>query len=298
VSTDNLDGYNGIGTVNIQGEDQKKLDVIANRIMKTALCCSGQLSVVASEEEDDVCVCSTVTDNVAFDGNYAAVFDPLDGSSNVDVGLPTGTIFGVYRDPKFQKSQPINTIKQCGNQLAVAGYCLFSSATHMAISITTGLHIFTLDDVTGEFFLTKSNVKIPRFGPLYSFNDANSHSWDPAIQYYLNDLKDRKLSGYRSEEKPSARYMGALVADVHNIITKGGIFGYPKSKSSPNGKLRIVYEANPLSFIVEEAGGRGSNGKERILDVDIENIHQRTPLFIGSIDNISILEKYIKFYDQ
>jgi fructose-1,6-bisphosphatase I len=298
VSTDNLDGMRG--TVNVQGEDQKTLDIIANRIMKTSLCCSGKVSIVASEEEDQPCLCSAVTDNAAFSGDYAAVFDPLDGSSNVDSGLPTGTIFGVYRTPKYGPKDPIATVKQRGNDLIVAGYCLYSASCHMMITLRTGLHMFTLDDVTGEFYLTRSNIRMPRSGSIYSFNDAHASHWEPGMQYFLQDLKAKRLQGVSEEsnaaKKPCSRYMGALVADAQNIILNGGIFGYPGTISKPKGKLRLVYEANPLALIIEEAGGVASNGRGRILDMHVHDIHERTPLFIGSVEEVQALERYNKFY--
>jgi fructose-1,6-bisphosphatase I len=303
VSSDNLDGShkntNSTVSVNIQGEDQKKLDIIANRVMKISLCCSGKISIVASEEDDLPCLCSNVTDNAAFSGEYAAVFDPLDGSSNVDSGLPTGTIFGIYRNPKFRNViDPLSTVKQKGCELVVAGYCLYAAATHIVITLRTGVHMFTLDDISGEFFLTRSNIRIPRTGPIYSFNDANSETWQPFVKYFISDLKNRVLPNVIVDKKPSARYMGALVADLHNIILNGGIFGYPGSNLKPNGKLRLLYEANPLSVIVEEAGGMASSGNKRILDLTVADIHQRTPLFIGSIEQVTALEKYFNFYSQ
>jgi fructose-1,6-bisphosphatase I len=327
VSTDNLTGYqqggaNATNSVNVQGEDQKKLDIIANRIMKTALCCSGKVSILVSEEDDKACLCSDVTDNQAFNGEYAAVFDPLDGSSNVDSGLPTGTIFGIYRNPNYGSTDPQQVVKQKGSELVVAGYCLYSAATHIVITLRTGVHIFTLDDVEGTFYLTRSNVKIPRSGNIYSFNDANSEDWDPAIRFFINDLKNDRVPG-RSNGKPSplppalpatptgqaavipetkprktnavARYMGALVADSHNLLLHGGIFGYPATAKNPKGKLRLLYEANPLALIFEEAGGMAINGKGRILDTKVDNVHQRTPLFLGSVDEIIALQKYINF---
>lgn len=254
ISTDNLDGLHG--NMNIQGEDQKKLDVIANRVLKNALCCSGKISIIASEEDDKPCLCSDITDNAAFSGEYAAVFDPLDGSSNIDSGLPTGTIFGIYQNPKYGITDPLTTIKQKGSELLVAGYCLYSAATHIVITLRTGLHMFTLDDVTGEFYLTKSNLKIPRSGPIYSFNDANSVSWHPAVNYFINDLKSNHIvsrtnNNSNIKKPPSARYMGALIADTHNILNNGGIFGYPGTTIKPEGKLRLLYEANPIALIME-----------------------------------------------
>lgn len=215
VSTDNLEG--GSATMNIQGEDQKKLDVIANRIMKVALCCSGKLSAVASEEEDELCLCSTVTDNAAFSGEYAAVFDPLDGSSNIDSGLPTGSIFGVYKAPRYgtNRTEPLSIVRQKGSELVVAGYCLYSASCHLVITMRTGVHMFTLDDVSGEFYLTRSNVRVPRSGGIYAFNDAYSEGWPAYVNYFISEHKSMAY------KKPSARYMGALVADTHNILLNG-----------------------------------------------------------------------------
>jgi fructose-1,6-bisphosphatase I len=227
VSTDNLAGYNkkggngGNSTVNIQGEDQKKLDVIANRIMKTSLCCSGKVSMVASEEDDVACLCSEVTDNSAFSGDYAAVFDPLDGSSNIDCGLPTGTIFGVYKKPRYGQTDPMSTIKQKGSELVVAGYCLYSASTHIVLTLRTGLHMFTLDDVSGEFHLTKSSIKMPRSGSIYSVNDANARLWEPAMRHYIDDFKSGKLSGASIIKKPTMRYMG-----LSYFISKCKIYFY------------------------------------------------------------------------
>lgn len=290
VSTDNLEG--GSATINIQGEDQKKLDVIANRIMKIALCCSGKLSAVASEEEDEICLCSTVTDNAAFSGEYAAVFDPLDGSSNIDSGLPTGSIFGVYKAVKYgtNRTDPLSIVRQKGSELVVAGYCLYSASCHLVITMRTGVHMFTLDDVSGEFYLTRSNIRVPRSGGVYAFNDANSGGWPSYVNYFINEHKSM------SHKKPSARYMGALVADTHNILLNGGIFGYPGSVGKPSGKLRLLYEANPIALIFEEAGGYASNGASRILDIPVLDIHQRTPFYVGSVDEVSMIERFCKFF--
>lgn len=303
--------------------------MVANRIMKIALCCSGKVNIVASEEDDVPCMCSDVTHNNAFsNAEYAAVFDPLDGSSNVDSGLPTGTIFGIYRKTRLQPGANEETCKQRGRELVAAGYCLYSAATHLAITLRTGLHLFTLDDVTGEFYLTKSHLKMPSLAAkatqpiLYSFNDANSMHWEPAVTSFLRDLKSHRVpslqhlqtqasqtEGAKEEAKTrkvSARYMGALVADLHNILLNGGIFGYPAQYTSSSssatkrlsaGKLRLVYEASPLALVVEEAGGRASNGYSRILDLPVHNnVHQRTPLFLGDADLVSALEHYLSFY--
>ena len=304
ISTDNLSGLNLGGSVNIQGEDQKKLDVVANRIMKIALCCTGEVSLIASEEDDEPCLCSKITDNAAFTGKYTAVFDPLDGSSNIDSGLPTGTIFGIYKAPEFGPADPLTTVKQRGSNLLVAGYCLYAAATHLVITIRNGLYMFTLDDVTGEFYLTRANIRIPKIGPIYSYNDANFDGFSTSVKYFLNDIKKKNLSGvnyesYGSENKsPSARYMGALVADAHNILLNGGIFTYPPTKSHENGKLRLLYEANPMALIFEQAGGAATNGLTRILELQVNEIHQRTPLFIGSKDLVGAMSRYTNFYSK
>ena len=282
---------------NIQGEEQKTLDVVANRILKTSLCCSQRVSVIVSEEDDDPCLCSDVVDNVAFSGDFAAVFDPLDGSSNIDSGLPTGSIFGIYRKRKFGDTDPVSTVTQRGSDLIVAGYCLYSAASHIVLTLRTGLHMFTLDEYTGEYYLTKSNVKIPQSGPIYAFNDANKSKWkETGVSHFLTDLKYGKRSGFYP--KPTQRYMGALVADAHNILLNGGIFGYPSSTDKPNGKLRLLYEANPLALIFEEAGGRATDGRGRILDINVKEIHQRTPLYLGSSQQIQKLKKYIEFFSH
>ena len=296
INTDNLDGLQG--AVNVQGEDQKKLDVIANRIMKQALCCSGKVSVVASEEEDEPCLCSTVTDTT-FSGDFAAVFDPLDGSSNIDSGLPTGTIFGIYRKPKFGADDPMTVVTQRGANLMVAGYCLYSAACTITITLSgsSGVHMFTLDDVTGEFYLTRSNVRIPNKGAIYSFNEANAKTWPTAVNNFLDDFRAKRVQE-APVKTPTARYMGALVADLHNIILNGGIFGYPGADKTPQGKIRLLYEANPMSMIIEAAGGVATDGVGRILERKVDNVHVRTPVFLGSAEPVLALLKYMAFHES
>lgn len=237
--------------------------------------------------------------NLASSGEYAAVFDPLDGSSNIDPGLPTGTILGIFKNhPSYGSSDPTASVTQRGSELVAAAYCLYSSSTHLALTMRSGVHMFTLDDVSGEFYLTRANVRIPRTGPIYSFNDANDCEWDPAIQNFMVDLKSGKSPYLPSTKKRTARYAGSLVADLHNIIINGGIFGYPGTTSKPNGKLRLVYEANPMALLAEEAGGRASSGLRRILDIGVTEVHQRTPLFIGSAEEVAAVDKYCSFYSK
>ena len=195
VATDSLSGNHRLASsnddyvINIQGETQKKLDVIANRILKTALCCTGEVSVIASEEEEVPCSCSLVTDIGAFsNGEYAVVFDPLDGSSNIDTGLPTGTIFGIYRQPRYGPKDPFTTSTQKGSELIASGYCLYSASTHFVITLKQGVHMFTFDDLSDSFYLTRSQIEIPPTGPIYSFNDVYSSDWQPSIQQYYQDL--------------------------------------------------------------------------------------------------------------
>ena len=294
VTTDNLDGLQG--AVNVQGEDQKKLDVIANRIMKQALCCTGKVSIVASEEEDEPCLCSMVTDST-FSGEFAAVFDPLDGSSNIDSGLPTGTIFGVYRNPSFGSSNPEDVIKQRGSNLVVAGYCLYAASCTICLTMRSGLHMFSLDDVTGEFYITRKNVRVPRAGGIYSFNDANSKGWPSGVNSFLNDFKAKRIQ-HKPAKTPTSRYMGALVADVHNILLNGGIFGYPGTEKAPAGKIRLLYEANPIALIFEAAGGMATDGFSNILDLPVPAIHVRTPVFFGSPEPVKQLKEYLAFTAQ
>jgi fructose-1,6-bisphosphatase I len=282
VSVNNLVGLQN--KINIQGEEQKKLDLISNKIMKNAICCSGKVCGIVSEEDEYVCRCSDITNNVAFNGEYFVVFDPLDGSSNIDCGLPTGTIFGIYKKPKFQIGITNEAYTQKGSNLILSGYCLYSASTNLVICYDNKVNMFMYDDSLNQFILTDINIKIPKKGNIISFNEANYNNWNSNIKKYINYIK--KTKGYTS------RYMGALVADTHNILTNGGIFGYPSSKSTPNGKIRLVYEANPLSYIIETAGGKAINGSSPILNLQVDKIHQRTPLFYGSYDEVSLLETF------
>jgi fructose-1,6-bisphosphatase I len=284
VNINNLVGIQNY--INIQGEEQQKLDKLANTIMKNSICCSGKVYSVISEEETDFCKCSKITDNNAFNGEYIVVFDPLDGSSNINCCLPTGTIFGIYKRDKFMLVNN-NNYESClkGSKLILSGYCLYSSSTNLVICYSNKINMFMFDDTYNQFILSNENVKIPDKGNIVSFNEANYKSWDNNIKSYITDTKNK---GYTS------RYMGALVADTHNILINGGVFGYPSTNKNNKGKIRIVYEANPISHIIETAGGIAINGTSEILKVPINNIHQRTPFFFGSKEDISLLENYLQ----
>ncbi|CAI9760812.1 unnamed protein product [Fraxinus pennsylvanica] len=294
ASISNLTGIQG--AVNVQGEDQKKLDVISNEVFSNCLRSSGRTGIIASEEED-----VPVAVEESYSGNYIVVFDPLDGSSNIDAAVSTGSIFGIY-SPNDEcladvdgvatlgnvEQRCVVNVCQPGDNLLAAGYCMYSSSVIFVITLGKGVFAFTLDPMFGEFVLTQEKIQIPKAGKIYSFNEGNYQLWDDKLKY-IDDLKDPGPSG-----KPySARYIGSLVGDFHRTLLDGGIYGYPSDKKSKNGKLRLLYECAPMSFIVEQAGGKGSDGHNRVLDIQPTEIHQRVPFYIGSTEEVEKLEKYL-----
>lgn len=295
ASISNLTGVQG--AVNVQGEDQKKLDVVSNEVFSNCLRSSGRTGIIASEEED-----VPVAVEESFSGNYIVVFDPLDGSSNIDAAVSTGSIFGIYSpndecladisdDSTLDTTEQRCVVNVCqpGSNLLAAGYCMYSSSIIFVLTLGNGVFAFTLDPMYGEFVLTQENIQIPKAGKIYAFNEGNYQLWDDKLKKYIDDLKDPGPSG-----KPySARYIGSLVGDFHRTLLYGGIYGYPRDKKSKNGKLRLLYECAPMSFIVEQAGGKGSDGHQRILDIQPVEIHQRVPLYIGSTEEVEKLEKYL-----
>ncbi|CAN4126200.1 unnamed protein product [Withania somnifera] len=285
------------GTVNIQGEDQKKLDVISNELFCNCLRSSGRTGIIASEEED-----VPVAVEETYSGNYIVVFDPIDGSANIDIALTTGSIFGIY-GPDQQclvdmdddsmidqdREKCIVSVCQPGSNLVAAGYCLYSSSVVYTLSVGTGVYAFTLDPAYGEFVLTHEDIKIPKAGRIYSFNEGNYDLWDEKLQNYIDHLRQPGPNG-----KPySGRYIGCLVGEIHRMLLYGGIYGNPKNNNNKNGNLRLLYECAPMSYIVEQAGGKATDGSQRILEIMPEQIHQRTPIFIGSPEEIEKLEKYL-----
>ncbi|PAN50429.1 hypothetical protein GQ55_9G529900 [Panicum hallii var. hallii] len=291
----NLTGVQG--AVNVQGEDQKKLDVISNEVFSNCLKSSGRTGVIASEEED-----VPVAVEQSYSGNYIVVFDPLDGSSNIDAAVSTGSIFGIYAPndeclADVEDNGTLDSVEQrcvvsvCqpGSNLLAAGYCMYSSSVIFVLTVGTGVYVFTLDPMYGEFVLTQEKVQIPKAGKIYAFNEGNYALWDDKLKQYMDSLKEPGDSG-----KPySARYIGSLVGDFHRTLLYGGIYGYPRDKKSKNGKLRLLYECAPMSFIVEQAGGKGSDGHQRILDITPTEIHQRVPLYIGSVEEVEKVEKFL-----
>lgn len=281
-------GYTG--DENVHGEKVKKLDEFAHNTLVKAMEISGHLCAIASEESEDF-----IPVNEKFMGNrpmskYICHFDPLDGSSNIDANISIGTIFSIYKRKSESGPGTLEDCLQCGTEQVAAGYVIYGSSTIMVYTTGRGVHGFTLDPTVGEFLLFYENIQTPKKSKTYSINEGNYSKWHPNLQKYINDLKsDNKDYGWPY----SARYVGSLVADFHRNLLYGGLFMYPGDKKNPKGKLRLLYEANPLAFIIEQAGGRASNGQERILDVVPLDLHQRTPLFIGSEEDVLMAEKYL-----
>eukprot|EP00629_Pelagomonadales_sp_RCC1024_P008538 CAMPEP_0119259756 /NCGR_PEP_ID=MMETSP1329-20130426/441_1 /TAXON_ID=114041 /ORGANISM="Genus nov. species nov., Strain RCC1024" /LENGTH=411 /DNA_ID=CAMNT_0007259157 /DNA_START=45 /DNA_END=1280 /DNA_ORIENTATION=- len=299
-----LTGYLDSGAINVQGEEQKKLDVITNDILKNALRYTGRMGVLASEEEDAPVEVEDDLDSrysgkqVLMEktrGKYVAVFDPLDGSSNVDAGIPTGTIFGIFEDKQDECDIEGDDMEACleatlqpGNSLVASGYVLYSSATHLFMTLGAGTFGFTYDEHIGEFVLTHPDVKIPSRGKIYSCNEANRPYWDQPLQDYFKGLSEG--SG-ESGVQYTSRYIGSMVGDVHRTLLYGGVFGYPADAKNKNGKLRLLYEAAPMSFLVEQAGGLATTGRTRIMDISPTNVHQRVPCMLGSTEDVEELQK-------
>jgi len=284
----NLSGlHDGGGSINIQGEEQKKLDVLANDIMKEALAQAGTVQTLASEEEE-VPILLRLPNTKSSKKSYIVAFDPLDGSSNIDVGIPVGTIFGIF-EHTTDGEHNLEEVLQPGRKLVGAGYCLYSAATTLVITLGEGVYGFTLDETSGEFVLTHPYMKIPSRGSIYSFNEGNRWDWDLPVQNYITNIQ--KGQG-ETQSKYSGRLVGSMVADIHRTLQYGGIFGYPATSKNPNGKLRLLYEAAPMSFIVEQAGGLGSTGTSPLMNVQPTHIHQRVPCILGSRDDVKELESY------
>ncbi len=272
------------GDTNVHGEQVKKLDEYANEVIIKTMSNSGVVALLASEENEDVI---EIPQNRKR-GKYVMVFDPLDGSSNIDINVTIGTIFGIYR--KISETGDVTDVLQQGYQQVCAGYALFGSSTVFVYTTGQGVNMFTLDPTLGEFLLINENVQIPKKSSYYSVNEGNYNKWDNSVKKYIDYLKEIDPETNRPYTQ---RYIGTGIADVHRTLLYGGIFLYPADNKNPNGKLRLVYEANPLAMLVEQAGGKASDGINRILEKTPENIHQRTPLFLGSEENVNELEKFI-----
>ena len=273
------------GTINVQGEDVKKLDIFANNqfmgVLKHGISCAG----IASEELDDFVA---FDDPLSNNSKYVCLFDPLDGSGNIDTNVSIGTIFCVYRrvTPKGTPATAQDFL-QAGKEQIAAGYIVYGSSTMLVYATRRGANGFTLDPSIGEFTLSHPNIKCPDQGKIYSVNHGNFFKYDEGVKKYI----DRCQKKPKAEGGPyTQRYIGSMVADVHRNLIKGGIFMYPGTTDKPNGKLRLLYECNPFAFIAEVAGGKATNGKQRILDIKPTELHQRSPLFIGSKGMMEELE--------
>lgn len=263
--------FGATGTMNIQGEYVQKMDVYANETFKRALEHAGVVCMIVSEEEEDIIPIPAPF----IPGHYVFAMDPLDGSSNIDTNASIGTIFGVFRRQSTKGQGEPRDVLRSGRDLVAAGYVVYGAGTVLVLSTGQGVHAFTLDPSVGEFFLSHHDIRLKPETRSYSCNEAYSGAWDERLQRWLASTKD-PAAGW------SARYIGSLVGDFHRNLVKGGVFLYPPSKKSPSGKLRLLYEAFPLAFLAEQAGGAATDGHGAILDRTLASLHERTPLYIGN----------------
>ncbi len=271
------------GEVNVQGEEVQKLDVIANQTLVKCLGYRGNIGLLVSEEDEEPHVISDSGDK----GKYIVLFDPLDGSSNINANVNIGTIFSIMERPERAAHGDVKSdVLQPGLRQVAAGYVIYGASTVLAYTAGFGVHMFTLDPSIGAFVLAQENVRMPETGKIYSVNEANRRKFPAGIQKYLDWVQSEDSGGY------SLRYIGSLVADFHRTLIRGGVFLYPPTKKSPGGKLRLLYEANPLAFLAEQAGGLATDGKQRILEKVPKAMHERTPLIIGSKGEV---EKVLSF---
>jgi len=276
-----LDVLGSLGQENVQGETQQKLDVYANQALLHCLGMRDSVAALISEENEE----PVVLDRDEKSGKYIIVFDPLDGSSNIDVNVNVGTIFSIFRRPDGNKD--LNAaILQPGTEQVAAGYVVYGPSTVLVYTVGSGVYGFTLDHTIGAFVLSNPNMRMPDHGSYYSVNEANAASFPAEYNDYLAKLRSGGMG-----RRYSSRYIGSLVADFHRTLLKGGIFLYPPTAKQPGGKLRLLYEANPLAFIAEQAGGMAIHGKGRVLDIQPTGIHQRTPFIVGSRAEVEELQR-------
>jgi fructose-1,6-bisphosphatase I len=273
------------GTINVQGEGQKKLDVYANEQFISALKHGGECCVVVSEENDEYV---PIMSEVSKDAKYIVALDPLDGSSNIDVNVAVGTIFSICRRKSVNGSATIDDVLQRGTEQVAAGYVIYGSSTMLVYTTGKGVNGFTLDPSIGEFCLSHPDMKIPQDGFIYSINEGYYVHFPDGVKKYI---KYCQVEDTKTGRPYTSRYIGSMVADVHRNLIKGGVYIYPATAGAPNGKLRLVYECNPMAFIIEQAGGRATNGYERILEQEVNELHQRSPIFIGSENMVKKAEE-------
>ncbi|KAK6060736.1 fructose-1,6-bisphosphatase, partial [Cooperia oncophora] len=277
--------YGIAGNTNVQGEEVKKLDVLSNELMINMISSSYTCAGMVSEENDDV----IQVDKMRV-GKYIVCFDPLDGSSNIDCLVSIGSIFGIWRKPS-DDSVPAkkDDFMQPGSAMVAAGYCLYGSATMVVLTTGNGVNGFMLDPSIGEFILTHPLMRMPEKGKIYSINEGYAKHWSKGLAKYIHERKFPPAG----KKSMAQRYVGSMVADIHRTILNGGIFLYPPTKDAPNGKLRLLYECAPIAFIIEQAGGLATTGKRNLLDVVPEDIHQRTPFYVGSKHDVEELLTYL-----
>ena len=283
-----LDVLGETDLVNVQGETVQKLDMFANETMIKALDHGGNLACMASEEEEGII---TIPPQYPV-GKYVCLFDPLDGSSNIDANVSVGTIFSIFR--RISPDDQSGTLEDClqpGHQQICAGYVVYGSSTMLVYTTGNGVHGFTLDPSFGEFVLSHPDIKIPQKSKIYSVNESNFDYWSGEVKSYIRYVK---ATDEKTNRPLNSRYIGSMVSDIHRNLLYGGIYLYPASTKRPNGKLRLIYEANPMAFIVEQAGGRASNGQLDILRIQPEELHQRVPLFIGPAYDVTMVEQFIR----
>jgi fructose-1,6-bisphosphatase I len=275
------------GTTNVHGEEVKKLDEFAHDVIFRAMDHAGHLCMMASEEEEDLIQIPPQFRT----GNYVLLFDPLDGSSNIDANIPVGTIFSIHRKISDAERGSIEDVLQPGFKQVAAAYVLYGSSTMLVYTTGRGTHGFTLDPSIGEFVLSHPQMRIPSPGkPIYSINEGNARHWSDGQRRLLDHL--RGLDG-ELKEPYSARYVGSMVADVHRTLLYGGIFMYPADAQNPNGKLRLLYEAAPMAMLVTQAGGRATDGQRDLLTIQPQALHQRVPVYLGSHDCVSMVERFL-----
>jgi fructose-1,6-bisphosphatase I len=279
------------GNENVQGEDQQKLDVFANDIFIRSLRARGEVCGVGSEEEEDFISFNDPIHNTA---KYVVLIDPLDGSSNIDVNVSVGTIFSIYR----RVSEPGTPVQladflQPGNEQVAAGYIVYGSSTMLVYTTGRGVNGFTFDPGIGSFYLSHPDLTIPKTGKIYSINEGNYVHFPEGVKKYIKYCQEFHPESNRPY---SSRYIGSLVSDFHRNMLKGGIYIYPKGTTAPNGKLRLLYECNPLAFIAEQAGGKATDGYGRIMEIVPTHLHQRVPYFIGSVEMVEEAERFMKQY--
>jgi fructose-1,6-bisphosphatase I len=282
-----VDILGAAGNVNIQDEQQQKLDVYADNVLINYLKNGGQCSGIGSEENEDIIVIDTEEGRNA---EYVLLMDPLDGSSNIDINASIGTIFSIYRRDKVGAACTINDFLKKGNELVAAGYVIYGSSTMMVYSSGNGVNGFTLDPSIGEFCLSHPNIMTPDTGKFYSVNQSNYRYFPEYTRRYIDWLVDEKRKGLR--------YIGSMVGDMHRTLLQGGIFMYPATTDAPQGKLRLLYECIPMAFLMERAGGRAIDGVNRILDIQPEKLHQRCPIYIGSTRLINRVDEFVAKYSE